>query len=521
MESTESTADHREHEEAIAEHEEAISPVKPPFSTAGVARASGFGEADDATDGSSRIARGLVWAAGGLLAVGAIVVFFVLPSWVTPDTTAPAKPAPAPVAAPAAPPQPQLTEQQLAELAQRTESLLAELLTQQQQLEEMSASSWGGAGWTSYEEASKRGDDAYVAKAYPEAVEAYQQALDVGKQLLEQSSEITRHAFEAGQQALAVGNSKLALEQFDLVLRVEPDNEDAKAGRARAEKLPEVLERTRHGDELRQQGQLAEAAEAYRGALAIDAAWTPATASLKDVEGRLADQAFETLLSKAFAALSDGSYEEAQKHFKAAIAMRPSSAEAKDGLVQAKQGLELDKIALAQARASAFERRELWDRAIEQYESALAEDQSLVFAKEGLERARSRAALDAKLANLIENPTLLFRDDVLEGARGLLEQGQAVAEPGPRLNQQLTQLDKLITQATTPVTIELRSDAQTEVTLYRVGRLGVFSSKQIELRPGQYTVVGSRDGYRDVRETFTVLPGTVPGPVNVVCSETI
>jgi tetratricopeptide (TPR) repeat protein len=509
----ESNTDHREHEEAI-------TPVKPAFSSASMA--AGPFDAHDAADGSSRGTRVLAWTAGALLAAGAIVVFFVLPSWVSSNSPAASKPAaPAPAAAPAEPPKPELTEQQLAELAQRTESLLAELLTQQQQLDEMSASSWGGERWKSYDEASKRGDDAYVAKSYPEAVAAYEQALDLGKGLLEQSNEITRHALEAGRQAVEVGNSKLALEQFDLVLRVEPDNEAAKAGKERAEKLPQVLEQSRHGDELRQQGQLAEAAEAYRSALAIDAAWQPAATALKDVEGRLADQAFETLMSKAFAALADGSYEDSEKQFKAALAMRPSSAEAKDGLVQAKQGLELDKIALAQARAAAFESRELWDRAIEQYETALAADKSLVFAREGLERARSRAGLDAKLANLIANPALLFRDDVLEGARGLLDQAHAIAEPGPRLNQQMAQLDKLITQATTPVTVELRSDAQTEITLYRVGRLGVFSSKQVELRPGQYTVVGSRDGYRDVRETFTVSPGSTPAPVNVVCSETI
>jgi hypothetical protein len=510
-----SNTDHREHEEAIA-------PVKPPFSAASVAAGPGFGEGGAAAhDAGGRFTHVLVWAAGALLAAGAIAVFFVLPSWVGSNTAPPPREVEAPAAAPAEPPKPQLTEQQLAELAQRTESLLADLLTQQQRLDEMSASSWGGERWTSYEAASQRGDDAYVAKSYPEAVDAYQQALDVGKALLEQSGEITRHALEAGRQAVEVGNSKLALEQFDLVLRVEPDNDEAKAGRARAEKLPQVLELSRHGDELRQQGQLAEAAEAYRGALAIDSAWQPAAAALKDVEGRLADQAFDGLMSKAFAALSAGSYEDAEKQFKAALAMRPASAEAKDGLVQAKQGFELDQIALAQARASAFERRELWDRAVEQYESALAADKSLVFAKEGLERARSRAALDAKLANLIANPALLFRDDVLDGARSLLEQAQAIPEPGTRLNQQMAQLDKLITQATTPVMVELRSDAQTEVTLYRVGRLGVFSSKQVELRPGQYTVIGSRDGYRDVRETFTVLPGSVPAPVSVVCSETI
>jgi tetratricopeptide (TPR) repeat protein len=513
----ESNTDHREHEEAIA-------PVKPPFSSAAGGSAPVLGEGDLLFEPSPRLTRALVWGAGALLVVGVLGVFFVLPRLVGSGNGDSPQSSPAAAAsppAPAEPPKPELTEQQLAELADRTESLLAELLTQQQQLNEMSAESWGGESWSRYEQAAKSGDDAYLAKAYQDAVTAYTQALDIGKGLLEQSSEITHRALEAGQQALEVGNSKLALEQFDLVLKVEPDNDAAKAGRARAEKLPDVLDLGRRGDELRQQGKLAEAAESYRKALAIDAAWKPAADALGDVEHRIADQQFETLMSKAFSALSSERYEDAEQGFKAALAMRPNAAEAKDGLVQARQGLALDKIALAQARGAAFEKRELWDRAIDQYESALAADKTLVFAKEGLERSRSRAALDAKLSNLIANPTLLFRDDVLEGARMLLEQAHAIPEPGSRLNGQIDRLTQLIAAATTPVTVELRSDAQTEVTLYRVGHLGVFTAKQVELRPGEYTAVGSRDGYRDVRETFTVLPGSTPAPVNVVCSETI
>jgi len=34
-------------------------------------------------------------------------------------------------------------------------------------------------------------------------------------------------------------------------------------------------------------------------------------------------------------------------------------------------------------------------------------------------------------------------------------------------------------------------------------------------------VVGSRDSYRDVRQTFTVLPGRELEPIRVVCVETI
>jgi hypothetical protein len=57
--------------------------------------------------------------------------------------------------------------------------------------------------------------------------------------------------------------------------------------------------------------------------------------------------------------------------------------------------------------------------------------------------------------------------------------------------------------------------------LRRRHRLGAFASRDVELRPGTYTVIGSRDGYRDVRQTFTVRPGGNLAPITVVCVEPI
>ena len=139
----------------------------------------------------------------------------------------------------------------------------------------------------------------------------------------------------------------------------------------------------------------------------------------------------------------------------------------------------------------------------------------------GLTRATARADLDAKLGNLIDNPNLLFRDNVLEEARQLRDAAGAVAEPGPRLEEQKSQLDRLLTLASTPLKVQIRSDQLTEVTVYRVGPLGTFGVKEVELRPGTYTAIGSRNGYRDVRTTFTVLPGRELQPISVVCSEPI
>src|SRR5690606_8566823 len=125
-------------------------------------------------------------------------------------------------------------------------------------------------------------------------------------------------ALAAGQRALEAGNSELAIAQFDLVLGVDEDNEEAKAGRVRAERLPEVLALMRQADELRQQEQLTEAADTFRAVLAIDPQWTPAQRALDDVERRLAELRFEGLMSSGYQALSEERYDDADQAFEAA-----------------------------------------------------------------------------------------------------------------------------------------------------------------------------------------------------------
>ena len=227
-------------------------------------------------------------------------------------------------------------------------------------------------------------------------------------------------------------------------------------------------------------------------------------------------------MSEAFGLLGEKSYVDAQARFQAALAMRPGSREAQEGLAQAEQGAKLDEIALAEARALAFERRELWDQAIALYRSVLESDETLLFAQTGLERAEARAGLDAKLVNLIDNPTLLFGDSVLADARKLLESAAAESPRGPRLEGQIAKLGELVDVGVgaDPRAARRRIELTT-VTLYRVGTLGVFAAHDLELRPGTYTVIGSRDGYRDVRQTFTVRPGRNLTPISVVCVEPI
>jgi hypothetical protein len=69
------------------------------------------------------------------------------------------------------------------------------------------------------------------------------------------------------------------------------------------------------------------------------------------------------------------------------------------------------------------------------------------------------------------------------------------------------------------VPVTLTSDAATEVTISQLGALGKFARKEVQLRPGRYVLIGSRDGRRDVRRELMVVP-QMP-PVEIVCQESI
>jgi len=495
------------------EQEEAIVPVKPGLR--GV-RPGATLESPERTRGPLLLGAVLVT----LLAV-AVVVIFLLPGWVADrQSERPEEPAPVSAAAPE-PVGPVLTPEEIEALRMRAEALLVELLNQQGRLESQAAADWGGGDWEHYRELSRAGDDAYLANAFDAAVAEYSAALEIGESLLGRSAEIIVAALDAGAQALQAGNAQLAAEQYRLVLSIDADDAVAQAGLRRAERLPEVLALVQDGEEHERGARLGEAAQAYREALAIDGQWVAARSALTSVTARIRDREFDALMSQGFGALTEEEFSEAHERFTAALLIRPDSREAMDGQVQAEAGRNLDQIALVEARALAFERRELWERAIQQYQDALATDATLVFAQQGQERAQLRADLDAKLSHLIANPNLLFGDRVLADAGELLSQARGVEDAGPRLVEQMTSLDRLVRLASTPVTVELQSDELTAVTLYRVGQLGTFLVKEIQLRPGTYTAVGSRDGYRDVRESFTVLPGRELSPIRVECIEPI
>ena len=72
-----------------------------------------------------------------------------------------------------------------------------------------------------------------------------------------------------------------------------------------------------------------------------------------------------------------------------------------------------------------------------------------------------------------------------------------------------------------PVRLSLVSDNATDVAIPSIGQFGTFAKRDIELKPGRYTVIGTRDGFREVQREITIAPGQESQTIRVSCSDPI
>ena len=414
-----------------------------------------------------------------------------------------------------------ISQEEISALRSTSEDLLSEILTQQSQINNLSPNIWANDKWLVYLDQINFGDDAFLSESFKDSIRFYQDAIFLGKELLDISTSIVEVSNDYGNRALATGDYLAAIDQFNLVLQIEKDNAIAIEGLGRAENLPEVINimSEARSKQLSQEYELS--IKLYSQVLEIDPKWQDAKNELNLVIAIVEKNSFDNFLSNAYTSLGAGDFNEANNFFNQALLLRPESEEVKNGILQAEQGAKFDAVRLFEARALAFEKRELWERVIEIYEEILTTDPNLEFAKDGLQRSRLRDDLDKKINNLIDNPRLLFDDNVLDDSGYILLQALEIDQPGPRITEQQEKLENIIRLASTPINIVINSDNLTDIVLYRKGSLGKFDTKTIELRPGNYTIVGNRNGYRDVRLNFEILPGLENMNIAVECKEKI
>ncbi|MBS0581353.1 MAG: protein kinase [Proteobacteria bacterium] len=353
-------------------------------------------------------------------------------------------------------------------------------------LEARGAAIWGGPGFMTAKSLSAEAAGAQ-ATGNPDLA---RERLAEADKLLNAVDEAAPGALNAqlagAEQALSAGQVALAAQAYELAARIAPQDERVRAGQARVREL-------------------------------AAAAAQPDEAAPAHGETAFGEDRYAKAAGEGYAALGAGRLSEARSAFERARSLRPDGAEAIDGLKRVEAAERAHGLGSLQTRAEDLEADERWDEALTAYNSALRQNPSAQFAQEGKARAQARLQLSEALQGYIDRPDRLASAQVREEAGAMLKAAEAINSPGPALRLQIARVAALLPEFEKTVRVSLVSDGLTQVSIPEIGNFGGFARRDVELKPGHYTVIGTREGYREVRRDLTVSPGQPPASINVIC----
>lgn len=469
----------------------------------------------------------LMWFGMGALVIVALLVVFVLPSLVTEYElplerrvdvaslqTSPSQAEPESTISP-------FEEAQRSLQRKEAQDVLAELLEIQGELDELEVEEWAEEAFNAALAVAATGDDYYRSQDFLLASEYYSNGRDQLAALRETVPTVHQRLLIEGQNALDAANAEVSQDRYSLALVLDPESEPAQIGLERAQALEEVTALFQQAEELREDGELNEARRLYTRIVELDSYNERAPALIAEVDAQLIDIEFNQIMSEGYALLESSDPQAAIAAFQRAANLGIRQEEAQAAIVQTETAVANTEINSLRSTITDAENNERWQEAADAYTAVLNIDPNLTFAIQGQDYASKRAQLNNLLEQAINNPERLSEDAVYQQTLDVYFTGRGIDNAGPRLVAQLDELEVLLENSQVPITVQLVSDAITDVTLLRIGNLGTFEQTSVDLKPGRYVAVGRRPGFRDVREEFTVGFGQTPDAVDVRCSERV
>jgi len=424
-------------------------------------------------------------------------------------------------------------EKRRAQARTDSQAVLASLLSRKKALEAKDVQEWALEAYQAALTQAELGDDFYKQQDYRSAIENYQASADTLARLDSQIPAIVDAYVGEGLAAIEQGKSVLATQKFKQALKLSPNNIPALDGLGRAETLDKVLELYANAQQYEQRfagddtlASLTKAHDLYTEALTLDKKFTLAKTSIERVAGLTQDKKYRQFMSSGFKHLFAKRYSSARTSFSSALKIKPNDSVANGAYSQSLASNRSASLSSVLSDAKKQEGREQWSQALASYQAVLARDPNQVSAKLGQIRSRARGQLDTQFSEALGDTLSLSKKSVRDKALSTLADGRAILKKGPRLEQQINQLESAIGQLNQSIKYVFSSDEKTQITLLKSGAnkidLGQFKSKKLVLKPGRYVLKGVRVGYQDVRKEIDVQPGTLTvQSVSIRCTEPV
>ncbi len=359
----------------------------------------------------------------------------------------------------------------------------------------------------------------------------FQQAIDLIEQSLNNKQTIKSSLLQKTEQLLTKNETEQAKKTLEKARIIDPQDKKIDELMQRIIQRPQVLELEKQAVRYEQDDNKQGALEAYTKIIEMDKQYLKAQKKIAELTKQIKDDQFKKTIGQLIIALDKNNIKKAQLVFNQAQSIYPEDpvlAELQQRLNQLKKTATIIKNL---KQAEYYQHNEQWNKALKAYKAVLKADPNSSNALLNIERVKKYIKINQSLDKIIQSPDRLQEDKVLDNSRAILAfvKDQLKHKNGllyplsrtPVLKQKLIKTENIIQSASKIINVQLISDNKTEVVIYKVGKFGKFENREIKLRPGLYTIVGSRDGFKDYRKKVRILPDKNNVSIVIVSKEQI
>ena len=381
---------------------------------------------------------------------------------------------------------------------------------------EMSVGEWKQEAFTNAKNLASIGDEYFVEEKYQDAIDKYGEAAKELEALYEEGQKIYVEAMIKGNQSLDLRQQDEAQKYYLIAQSIKPNNPTVREKVKRVELLPKVINAWREAENYLLSQQYNKALEIYNSIVAIDPDTFGLSQAIIQTKKLIKENNLDALLSEGFTKLDEGQLASAESFFKKALGLSPKHEVALAGINQVSQSRTKLRIESLRSKAETAMKQENWQEAQGFYQLILNIDDKLKFAAIGLNQAKRYFAIATKLNNISANRDKLSSPLRYAKAQETLHEARNLSNKGSGLTALINKTTHMLNYYGRPLSVIVKSDNQTLLTISTIGHVGRIEQKIFTLRPGEYTLTGSRDGYHDVRQKIIVQPDI--GPITVYCN---
>lgn len=240
-----------------------------------------------------------------------------------------------------------------------------------------------------------------------------------------------------------------------------------------------------------------------------------------ELQTAINNKQFQSLLSQSYAALEEERLAVAKSMLNQAKNIYPNRSELNDVNSAIQQYEKQQRVQDYLTHVAQAEAKDDWKTVKSNLEKVISEQPNNKTAADKLAAANDIVSLNQTLEDYLKTPYRLTNTQLAERARSAINQAAPYRQQSPSLAQQSQQLEQILTAVNNPVPVEVRSDNQTYILVRGVGNVGTTDSKVIQLKPGQYTFEGKRQGFKSKLVEVTIPYDVSRYSLTLVCDEPI